>query len=182
MYHYNLLPLPAQKSIKRWMIAQQVIVGVAVVNLFMIACTLVLWNANRGFSTLINTSEAQAQQSIDLRSARIVPYDIDTVNQEIAVIRAIQDQHMNMLALTNGIALLLPSGVTTSHIAVDVVSKKITFTGTAKTRTSFQALRDSIQASNAFTVVSFPYDALTKPSDIEFQIVVNFKPERFLYE
>jgi len=182
MYHYNLLPIAAQKRIRHWLIIQQLQIGLAIITLLLIAFSIVLWNANRGLSTLIAAADEQAAQSIQLRSARVVPYDIDAVNQEITSIQTIQSQHINIIALMQSISAAFPAGVTASRITVDVTSQKLTFTGTAKTRAAFQSFQDSIQSTPGFSVLSFPYDALTQPANIDFQIVVRFTPNHFFYE
>jgi hypothetical protein len=181
MYHYNLLPKATQTKTKRWIILKQVTVGIAVINIFLVGSSLVLWNANNGLRTLIQSVQAQAQQTIEHRAARGQAYDIDEVNQQILLVSGIQAQHANILALNQEIVGVIPTGVTLSRIAVDFGTKKIALNGSATTRESFQGFRDLLQSSNEFTVVSFPFEALTKPTDIDFQVDVSFQPHHFLY-
>lgn len=182
MYHYNLLPKEAQKRTKRWMIIKQVTIGIAVLNVFVFACSGVLWNANKGLHTLITTTEAQAQQSIGLRSERSTTYDIDAINQQIQALRSIQQEHVNLLALIKTLAEAFPTGTTASRISIDVTGRKITLTGVAQTREDLQRMRELLQQQTLFTITSFPYEALTQPENIEFQILLNFQSNAFTYD
>jgi Tfp pilus assembly protein PilN len=182
MYHYNLLPKDEQKRTKRWILIKQLTIGLAVLNIILLACSVVLWNANRGLQTVITTVDAQAEQSIRLRSSRASTYDIDSINQEIVALRSIQNDHVNILALTTAIADTIPTDVVATHIAFDAKTRTITLNGVAETRDALQALRDNLQKQTAFAITAFPYDALTEPTNIEFQIVLTAKLTTFLYE
>lgn len=182
MYHYNLLPLEDQKRTKRWIVIKQLTIALCILNAFVLACSLVLWSANRGLHTLIQTTDAQAQQSIALRSVRATPYDIDEINKTIQSIDTIQRDHVNILSLVQAIAAVLPAGITATHISADVATHKITFSGVADTRDALQTLRDQLQQQTVFTIATFPFEALTQQSNIEFQMLLNFSASQFVYE
>ncbi|MBI2410451.1 MAG: hypothetical protein HYV32_00950 [Candidatus Kerfeldbacteria bacterium] len=183
MYDFNLLPKEKQKSTRQWVMKQQLIVGMVLVNIVLISICGTLAVLHFSLQQVLSASAAPALMThANTTSTQNDGLDIQYINTRIQQLRLIQKDHSNYLGLLQEISTLLPEGVSIHSIDIDAEKTTLIIDGIAAERTDLQAMQQKIEQDNRFVITQFPFDALTAPKDIPFTIAMTFIPAAFHYE
>lgn len=99
---------------------------------------------------------------------RILKNDIERLNR-------IQEQHPAAFLVMRNFIESLPPVIALTNLDVDVVSRKITFSGSAPTRSTLLQLKDALQKGAAYTDVNFPLANLLRETNIPFTFSFTLK-------
>lgn len=183
MYDFNLLPKAKQKNTRQWVMKQQLIMGLILVNGVLLAMCgtlgilhfslqkILIASANEVSIVHNNSTDAQSDSQ-----------DTQYINNRIQQLHSIQQEHPNYLGLLQEISTLLPAGVSVRSLNIDYTKNLLTIDGFAAERSNLQALQHQIEADDRFLITQFPFDALTVPKEIPFTIELTFTPKDFQYQ
>lgn len=181
MQTINLLPKSEQKELRMQVIAEQVfsfwvwtLLSLVVFGVFSYLGQYTLRDQ------IIQTERTINVRGAILNSGENEKYknEIETLNNNIKSIKALNKEHYQWSRVLEEIALILPSGITIDSLILQRDSGKIDIIATANDRNSILSFWANVIKSPYFMNINFPLSNLEKSTAAPFMFTFYLKPGR----
>lgn len=180
MIKINLLPPQQIKRIKL-MIAYQNAISSALILFLMLLMVIV---ALASFLTLLSFKYSVFERNINEEQTKIIQTDsiktvqkrVKELNEELLVIKKIQDTKSDLYGVLDKVNEELFSGVKIYTLEIDKESKLIRVTGNSSLRENLVIIRNILKNDSHYKEVDFPLSNLANPRDINFRFSFTYTP------
>lgn len=177
---FNLLPAQEAKIVRyiflRRYIAHIALLVVLSEILFTASLLVMQFTVAQKHEEEKNTIQRQIQSS-GAEEIKTIEGKINTFNNYLTKISALQKNHVNVANIVEIIARKQSQDVTLNSISLQTDTDKISARGTAKTRESFLRFKNDLEEIPYFTDINSPLSNIINPVDINFNIEFTLKRE-----
>ena len=179
MIKLNLLP-PEEKQIitlekaQRWIVFYgSALIGICLVFITLLGATW-LYVYTQSQAAEINLATTQTSlRGQDLKQQQNL---IQQQNIQLAKINLLQKQHKYFSPLLISLAAMVPDGVRLEGVSIKD-GGEAALSGFAQKREQFLIFKETLEKSPIFNNVVSPLSNLTRQTDVNFSLQLNFKPE-----
>lgn len=179
MFSFNLLPQLYQHHTMRWLLLRHIHHGLlwctsaaAIIAIIMVGLG---WYIQRS----LNQENIRLQETLSQPVLNQISTSVHTVNQRIAALRSIQQQHHTVVPLIAEIFRLFPNNVTLTSVDIMFANERIAITGVARDRNALKMLQEAFEDNTTFVIDQFPFEEFAQANEIPFEIVLKMNANDF---
>ena len=127
----------------------------------------------------LNQENERLQQVLAKPLLNQLSTNVHAINQRIAALRSIQQQHHTAVPLIIELFNEFPDEVTLTAVDIDFTNTRILISGVARDRAALKSVQESFEEGELFEIEQFPFEEFAQATAIPFDIVVTMQTTDF---
>lgn len=179
MFSFNLLPQLYQRRTMRWLLLRHIHHGLLWCTSAAAVIAIIIVGMGWYIQRSLSEENVRLQKALSQPVLNQISTSVHIVNQRIAALRSIQQQHHTVVPLIVEIFRSFPNDVTLTSVDISLGNERITLSGVARDRNALKMLQEAFEDNTTFVIDQFPFEEFAQANEIPFEIVLKMNANDF---
>ncbi len=179
MFSFNLLPPVYQRRTMRWLVLRHLHHGLLWCTSAAAVVAILVVSTGWYLQQSLNKENERLQQILSEPLLNQLSTNVHAINQRIATLRSIQQQHRTSVPLITALIDTLPDDISLTTMDIDYEHERIQISGVARDRTALKSVQEAFEQDELFNIEQFPFEEFAQATAIPFDIVITMQNSDF---